>query len=629
MANMRQNRTLRAIIVVTILLGLVAMFFAPMMLSGAQAATPEAGNIIASRAGAVGQNEEDVQNQETQPPVTNGINQDAVIPQFNPGLIISDQVFYNPATMDAGAINNFIAARNPGCVPGSDGTPCLKDYRENTVTRAADAYCGQYVGVANETPGEIIAKVSAACQVNPQVILVMLQKEQGLLTASAEKLIPRRYQAAMGYGCPDTAACDTQYYGFFNQVYNAARRFQIYKAMPTRFNQQVNRVNQIKYHPNEACGRMPVFIRSQATAGLYNYTPYVPNQAAIAAGGGLGDTCSSYGNRNFWRYFNTWFGDPTVGAPGVVTEAKPGRVSGADRLGTAAGISARAFAGGSRTMYLARQDVLVDALAAGALSDGPVLLVPTAGTLPQVVATEIARLRPSEIIALGGTSAVSDDMLAQAAVAAGSVAGAVTTGRVAGTDRVTTAIAIAKRAFPKGANTVYVANGMGADGQGSPDAVAGGSLQAGPVLLLDFSPAGMAAVQAAITALNAGRVVALGGPGAVSDEALAQVAGKLSTARLQGADRYGTAAAIGAEALRTGTPARSFYLARGDIFADAVAAGSLQDGPVLLVASCAGLTTEVTELLKAQRPAEVVALGGESAVCTATVTSAVNAANGK
>ena len=26
----------------------------------------------------------------------------------------------------------------------------------------------------------------------------------------------------MGYGCPDTAACDAQYYGFFNQVYSAA-----------------------------------------------------------------------------------------------------------------------------------------------------------------------------------------------------------------------------------------------------------------------------------------------------------------------------------------------------------------------------------------------------------------------
>src|SRR5690606_12678197 len=70
------------------------------------------------------------------------------------------------------------------------------------------------------------------------------------------------------------------------------------------------RVNTIKYHPNSSCGTTQVYIRNQATAGLYNYTPYVPNQAALNAGYSTGNSCSSYGNRNFYNYLSDWFGNP-------------------------------------------------------------------------------------------------------------------------------------------------------------------------------------------------------------------------------------------------------------------------------------------------------------------------------
>jgi hypothetical protein len=55
-----------------------------------------------------------------------------------------------------------------------------------------------------------------------------------------------------------------------------------------------------------------VRIRNQATANLYNYTPYQPNEAALASLYGDGDECSAFGNRNFWRIFTDWFGDPTA-----------------------------------------------------------------------------------------------------------------------------------------------------------------------------------------------------------------------------------------------------------------------------------------------------------------------------
>jgi hypothetical protein len=69
----------------------------------------------------------------------------------------------------------------------------------------------------------------------------------------------------------------------------------------------------VRYHPNSACGTVPVYIQNQATAGLYNYTPYTPNEAALRAGYGTGDGCSAYGNRNFFSYFTDWFGSTQSG----------------------------------------------------------------------------------------------------------------------------------------------------------------------------------------------------------------------------------------------------------------------------------------------------------------------------
>ena len=65
----------------------------------------------------------------------------------------------------------------------------------------------------------------------------------------------------------------------------------------------------IGYHPDAACGASPVEIRNQATANLYNYTPYQPSDATLADPD-RGDACSAFGNLNFWRIWHRWFGDP-------------------------------------------------------------------------------------------------------------------------------------------------------------------------------------------------------------------------------------------------------------------------------------------------------------------------------
>lgn len=92
-----------------------------------------------------------------------------------------------------------------------------------------------------------------------------------------------------------------------------------------------------------------------------------------------------------------------------------GRLGGATRFETAVQISQKMFPNGATEVYLARSDVFADAVVGGTLTEGPILLVPSCGELPGSVAQELARLNPTEIIALGGDSAVCDEIVIAAA----------------------------------------------------------------------------------------------------------------------------------------------------------------------------------------------------------------------
>ncbi|MGO2748042.1 hypothetical protein [Microbacterium sp.] len=223
---------------------------------------------------------------------------------FSAGNIISDAVFTNKGTMSEAQIQSFLNSKVPSC---QSGYVCLKDLRTVTQSKPADSYCSGYSGSSNESGASIIYRVAQACNINPQVLIVMLQKEQGLVTHTWPS--DWRYNAAMGQACPDTAPCDTAFAGFFAQVYGAARQMQIY--LEGRWFQwyKAGQTWQIQYHPDrDRCGTGPVYIENKATEALYYYTPYQPNAAALAAGYGEGDSCGAYGNRNFYNYFTDWFG---------------------------------------------------------------------------------------------------------------------------------------------------------------------------------------------------------------------------------------------------------------------------------------------------------------------------------
>ena len=293
------------------------------------------------------------------------------------------------------------------------------------------------------------------------------------------------------------------------------------------------------------------------------------------------------------------------------------RLAGADRYGTSVAISKHRFPSASAVteVYLARGDVFADALAAGSVLKGPVLLVPSCNGVPSTVAGEIARLDPDRVYALGDDNAVCDATLATAAAGRPSA-------RLAGDTRYGTAAAIASHVFPTGAGTVYLAAGR--DG---PDAVAGGTLTGGPILLTSLDGTRLPSdTVAAIAAVDPDRVVALGSTEAVSETLLQQAAAGRTTSRLAGPDRWSTAVEI-AKAAHPGGTGR-VYLARGDgaNYVDAVAAGVLADGPVLLTrGDCDWIPSVVRDYLAATDPTVIVALGGTPTLCDTVLRMAARA----
>ena len=235
----------------------------------------------------------------------------AGVTAFDPGYILSDDVLSDSLSLTEVQVQAFIAERAPGCAFTS-ATTCLRAYRSELSARPASVggQCAPLEGASSALASRIVFRVARACHINPKVLLVMLQKEQGLLSAVSPT--DRAYRVAMGYGCPDSAACDTEFYGFAAQVYRAAEQLRSYLLDPGYWRYRIGPVA-VKFSPQATCGVAVVNIRNLATAALYNYTPYQPNAAALANPHGQGDACSSYGNRNFWVFFTEWFGSPTEG----------------------------------------------------------------------------------------------------------------------------------------------------------------------------------------------------------------------------------------------------------------------------------------------------------------------------
>lgn len=266
-------------------------------------------------------------------------SQAASTANFNAGNIISDYMMGNYTSMTEAEIQSFLKSK-VSCdkaIPSSYKNEGNGVY-STTFSSGGKTYYyhgknGKFVCLPDEKFGEginygenvkngetaahIIWQAAQDYKINPQALIVLLEKEQSLITDKW----PNNYQyrSATGYGCPDTAACDSKYYGFKNQVRSAANLFRT--VLNGGWTNYPLGKNYIKYNPDASCGGSTVDIKNLATSALYRYTPYQPNAAALAAGYGTA-ACGAYGNRNFYLFFYDWFGDPTIDKSTAKAEPK-------------------------------------------------------------------------------------------------------------------------------------------------------------------------------------------------------------------------------------------------------------------------------------------------------------------
>jgi len=518
-----------------------------------------------------------------------GVVKTADMTKFQAGNIISDAVFSDAASMTEAQIQTFLNGKVGTC---RSGYVCLKNKKDTTRAIAADPMCKAYAGGGIETAARIIYKVAQACGVNPQVLLTMLEKEQSLVTDTWP--VDSQYRIAMGQGCPDTAACDSRYFGFFNQVHGAAWQLKRYGNPPGTSNYFTwyapGKTWNIRYHPNVSCGSSPVYIANKATSALYYYTPYQPNAASLRAVSGTGDACSSYGNRNFYRLFTDWFGS-TQHKPNACVAPKDAQVTPAD------------------------------------------------GEVAVTVSTLNARIAPTVDCELGKTQFAQGAVLTRTGTFGGwtrvRVDGTVywvsseylapapavgyTVDRLQGANRIVTAVEISKRGFPDpfpaGTGVVFVASGAA-----FPDALtaSAAAASAGASLLVTGQAGLPGETRAEILRLNPARVVVLGGPAAISDTVVSQLRSALPSAaveRVGGINRFDTSRLVATQLMESSA---AVYLATGVNYPDALsaaAAGAAKDSVVLLVdGRRSDVDAATLETLESLGTKTVYIVGGEAAV---------------
>lgn len=173
---------------------------------------------------------------------------------FNPDTLINEARFRDADSMSVADIQSFL----------NDQPGTLKYYRAR-----------DYRGVS-KSAAQMIAEAATAWRINPQVILVTLQKEQSIL--SDPNPTQRDYDWAMGCGKMDSGTL-SKYQGFGNQIWYGAKSLDA-------------NANRWSSGAELSIDGSLVIPSSSATFALYKYTPHL------------------HGNMSFWMLHWRYFGDP-------------------------------------------------------------------------------------------------------------------------------------------------------------------------------------------------------------------------------------------------------------------------------------------------------------------------------
>jgi len=141
---------------------------------------------------------------------------------YDGGNLIDDAVLLNASSMNADDIQNFLKNMGSGLATRTFNFNCAATDASEIYYQNAGAPCGKTV-----LASQIIYYASKIYNVNPQAVLVMLQKEQSLITTAN----PTNWQInqAMGYGCPTRTGCVasdffctrlTMVYGYYDLTRN-------------------------------------------------------------------------------------------------------------------------------------------------------------------------------------------------------------------------------------------------------------------------------------------------------------------------------------------------------------------------------------------------------------------------
>jgi hypothetical protein len=177
---------------------------------------------------------------------------------YDPNYLISDYEFTDWTTMTMKEVENFLKSKG------------------SSLVRYVDARTRQLAS-------QIIFDAAVIYQVNPKVLLTLLQKEQSLIEDASPA--QDQYDWATGFGVCDSCAKNdpalAPLRGFATQVDRAAWRFRYYLTNPQEFRFRTGASYEID--------GSPVTMTNDATRALYTYTPHL------------------HGNENFVNIWRRWF----------------------------------------------------------------------------------------------------------------------------------------------------------------------------------------------------------------------------------------------------------------------------------------------------------------------------------
>ncbi len=262
-----------------------------------------------------------------------------------------------------------------------------------------------------------------------------------------------------------------------------------------------------------------------------------------------------------------------------------------------------------------------DALSASALAGAyncPVILT-AAGSLSAQAKSELTRLGVTKVYIVGGEGSVSKAVATEVAKSA-------SVERIAGSSRQGTSLAVLEKiAAGNKVDKLVVCSGIKKKGKDGKETNFADALSIGPWCYANSAPILLTGNDgkltkdqvSTLTKLGVGRLVIVGGTGAVSDDVPGQLGkGSGDYERLAGDDRYATSAAVADWELAHGMTCASVSVATGASFPDALAGAALcgSKNSVLVLAKnekSSGL--DVIAANKAQVQTGYV-LGGESSV---------------